>query len=43
MRTRTTLWEAMTQRIEAHSMTNCRNLMAALSPKEQPESKAEGV
>ncbi len=31
------LWMAITQRIDAHSMTNYRNLIAALSPKEQAE------
>jgi hypothetical protein len=37
------LWAAITQRIDAHSMTNYRNLIAALSPKEQTEGKAEGA
>jgi triacylglycerol lipase len=37
------LWTAITQRIDAHSMTNYRNLIAVLSPKEQAEGKAKGV
>jgi hypothetical protein len=35
------LWTALAQRIGAHSMTNHRNLIAALSPKEPAEGKAE--
>jgi hypothetical protein len=37
------LWKAITQRIDAHSMTNYRNLIAALSPKERAEGKSEGA
>ena len=37
------LWAALTQRIDAHSMTDYRNLTAALSPKETVEGKAEKV
>ena len=37
------LWAALTQRIDAHSMTDYRNLAAALSPKETVEGKAEKV
>ena len=37
------LWTAITQRIDAHSMTNYRSLVAALCPQEQTEGKAEGV
>ena len=37
------LWAALAQRIDAHSMTNYRNLTDALSPKEPAEGKAEKV
>ncbi len=35
------LWNAITQRIDAHSMTNYRSLIAALSPSEKTQSQAE--
>lgn len=35
------LWKAITQRIDAHSMTNYRSLVAALCPPEKAETKAE--
>jgi triacylglycerol lipase len=35
------LWKAITQRIDAHSMTNYRSLVAALCSSEKTESKAE--
>jgi triacylglycerol lipase len=35
------LWYAITQRIDAHSMTNYRSLIAALRPSERAESKAD--
>jgi hypothetical protein len=37
------LWAALAQRIDAHSMTNYRNLTDALSPKEPAEGTAEKV
>jgi hypothetical protein len=35
------LWAAITQRIDAHSMTNYRSLVAALCPHERTEGKAK--
>jgi hypothetical protein len=37
------LWKAITQRIDAHSMTNYRSLVAALCPQEKTEGKTEGA
>jgi hypothetical protein len=37
------LWKAITQRIDAHSMTNYRSLIAALCSPEKPESKGENA
>jgi hypothetical protein len=37
------LWKAITQRIDAHSMTNYRSLITALCPPEKAENKAEGA
>jgi hypothetical protein len=37
------LWAAITQRIDAHSMTNYRSLVAALCPQAEVEGKTERV
>jgi hypothetical protein len=37
------LWMAIMRRIDSHSVTNYRHLIAALSSQERTEGKAEGI